>query len=53
LSYSIFYVPENGTEVAMKFEHRDVALSLLEEEAEIFSSLAGQNGFPYVYLESV
>lgn len=40
---------EDGIEVAMKFEHRDVAPSLLEEEAEIYHSLAGQTGFTQVY----
>lgn len=40
---------ETGSEVAMKFEHHSVAPSLLEEEVEIYRSLAGKTGFPQVY----
>jgi hypothetical protein len=39
---------ETGNEVAMKFEHHSVAPSLLEEEVEIYQSLAGKTGFPQV-----
>jgi serine/threonine protein kinase len=36
-------------EVALKLEHYSVAPSLLEEEVEIYQSLAGIPGFPQVY----
>ncbi|OAP54674.1 hypothetical protein AYL99_11122 [Fonsecaea erecta] len=40
---------ETGNEVAMKFEHHSVAPSLVEEEARIYETLAGNPGFPQVY----
>lgn len=40
---------ETGTEVAMKLEHHSVAPSLLDDEVQIYQSLAGKTGFPRVY----